>query len=115
MIEELRIVARTLPGFGTVYGPGDKECHPGILLLHGSEGGFSGWSHRDSILLAAHGFITYLHAYSIGGNFWNAGSIREIALERTIDALAALSTGVAGRWVSMVPRAAASMRCYLPV
>jgi len=90
MIEELRIVARTLPGFGTVYDPGDKECHPGILLLHGSEGGFSGWSHRDSILLAAHGFITYPHAYSIGGNFWNAGSIREIALERTIDALAAL-------------------------
>ncbi len=90
MIEELKIVVRTLPGFGTIYVPGDGGRYPGILLLHGSDGGFSGWSHRDSVLLAAHGFVAYPHAYSIGGNFWNAGSIKDIALEKTVDALGAL-------------------------
>jgi dipeptidyl aminopeptidase/acylaminoacyl peptidase len=90
MRREPKIVVRTLPGFGTIYQPGNEGRYPGILLLHGSEGGLSAWSHSNSVLLAAHGFLAYPHAYSIGGNSWNAGSIKDIALEKTIDALAAL-------------------------
>ena len=34
----LSIVRPRLPEFGTTYGP-----FPTVLLLHGSEGGWSGW------------------------------------------------------------------------
>ncbi|MBB3140017.1 alpha/beta hydrolase family protein [Halomonas organivorans] len=86
----LNIVRRLLPAFGTTYGPAGDGPFPGILILHGSEGGFSGWSHRLAVLFAAHGFLAYPHAYSRGGNAWNAGAIEEVALDRTAEALAAL-------------------------
>ncbi|MFG6178185.1 alpha/beta hydrolase family protein [Halomonas sp. THAF12] len=86
----LNIVRRLLPEFGTTYGPAGDGPFPGILILHGSEGGFSGWSHRLAVLFAAHGFLAYPHAYSRGGNVWNAGAIEEVALDRTAEAMAAL-------------------------
>lgn len=86
----LKIVSRLLPEFGTTYGPADGGPFPGVMILHGSEGGLSGWSHRTSVMFAAHGFIAYPHSYSTGGNAWNAGSIRDVPIDRTEEALLAL-------------------------
>jgi hypothetical protein len=58
------------------------------MIFHGSEGAFSGWSHRNAVLLAAHGFLAFPFGYSSGGNAWNAGNIEEVPLDRSLDALA---------------------------
>ncbi|WP_417671740.1 alpha/beta hydrolase family protein [Roseibium sp.] len=50
----------------------------------------SGWSHRSAAILAACGFLAYPHSYSVGGNAWNAGSIRNVELTRTLNAMTAL-------------------------
>jgi dipeptidyl aminopeptidase/acylaminoacyl peptidase len=60
------------------------------MVFHGSEGAWSGWSHRNAVLLAAHGFLAFPFAYSNGGNAWNAGNIIDVPLDRSVDALAAL-------------------------
>ncbi|MTI44471.1 bile acid acyltransferase/acyl-CoA thioester hydrolase-like protein [Roseibium hamelinense] len=83
------IVRRLLPDFGTTYGPAGEGPFPGIVVLHGSEGGWSGWSHRIAVILAAHGFIAYPHPYSRSANFWNAGAIKDVPLETTVAALRA--------------------------
>lgn len=87
---ELRIVRRRIPEWGTSYGPPGAGPFPAIMLLHGSEGAWSGWSHRNAMLLAAHGFLAFPFPYSQGGNAWNAGSIIDTPLDRGVDALAAL-------------------------
>ena len=84
------IIRRTLPGWGTTYGPSDEGKSSAILILHGSEGGTSGWSHRTAALLAADGFLCYPHSYSKGGNAWNAGHIEDVEIEHTVQALSAL-------------------------
>ncbi|MCH2156165.1 MAG: hypothetical protein MK080_09200 [Opitutales bacterium] len=43
------------PNNGTVFMPVGLESPPGILVLHGSEGGASGWSHMRSLWLAQYG------------------------------------------------------------
>jgi len=86
----LAVHRRLLPEFGTTYGPADDGPHPAVLVLHGSEGGLSGWSHRNAAILAASGFLVYPHSYSVGGNAWNSGSIENVELTRTVEALAAL-------------------------
>ncbi len=86
----LAIHRRLLPEFGTTYGPAGEGPFPAVLILHGSEGGLSGWSHRTATLFAAHGFLAYPHAYSVGGNAWNAGAIENVPLDRTVAALHAL-------------------------
>ncbi|SEG10429.1 hypothetical protein SAMN04487953_113111 [Billgrantia desiderata] len=60
------------------------------MVLHGSEGAWSGWSHRNAAILAAHGFLAFPFGYSSGGNAWNAGHIVDCPLDRTAQALAAL-------------------------
>lgn len=86
----LSIVRRLLPGWGTTYGPPGDGPFPAVMVLHGSEGALSGWSHRNAVILAAHGFLAFPFGYSKGGNAWNAGSIVDVPLDRTVDALAAL-------------------------
>jgi dipeptidyl aminopeptidase/acylaminoacyl peptidase len=86
----LSIVRRLLPEFGTTYGPTGDGPFPAIIVLHGSEGGNSGWSHSIAVLMAAHGFLVYPHSYSRGGNAWNAGSIKDVPLEKTVEAVSAL-------------------------
>lgn len=86
----LKIIRRLLPDWGTTYGPPGDGPFPAIMLLHGSEGGPSGWSHRLAVIFAAHGYLAYPHSYSIGGNAWNAGSIIDVPLDRTAQALDAL-------------------------
>lgn len=86
----LKIVRRLMPDWGTTYGPPGDGPFPAVMVLHGSEGAFSGWSHRNAVLLAAHGFLAFPFGYSKGGNAWNAGSIAEVPLDRTVEALRAL-------------------------
>ncbi len=86
----LEIVRRPLPGWGTTYGPSGDGAFPAVMLLHGSEGAGAGWSHRNAVVLAAHGFLAFPLGYSKGGNAWNAGHIVDVPLDRSVDALAAL-------------------------
>ncbi|WP_119166924.1 alpha/beta hydrolase family protein [Algihabitans albus] len=88
----LKIVRRLLPGWGATYGPPGDGPFPAVLVLHGSEGAGAGWSHRNAVLLAAHGFLAFPFGYSKGGNAWNAGSILDVPLDRTVEALAALKS-----------------------
>jgi dipeptidyl aminopeptidase/acylaminoacyl peptidase len=87
---DLKIVRRLLPEWGTTYGPPGDGPFPAVMVLHGSEGALSGWSHRNAVLLAAHGFLAFPFGYSKGGNAWNAGSIEEVSLDRSVAALTAL-------------------------
>lgn len=84
------IVCRPLPGWGTTYGPSGDGPFPAVVVLHGSEGAWAGWSHRQAVMFAAHGFLALPLGYSIGGNAWNAGQIIEVPLDRTVEALRAL-------------------------
>jgi len=86
----LAVVRRLLPDWGTTYGPPGDGPFPAVLLLHGSEGALSGWSHRTAAILAASGYLAYPHGYSVGGNAWNAGAIENVELTRTAAAIAAL-------------------------
>ncbi|KZL05374.1 Alpha/beta hydrolase family protein [Pseudovibrio axinellae] len=89
-MSSLGIVRRLLPEWGTTYGPPAEAPLPAVLILHGSEGGMSGWSHRNAAILAASGFLAYPHGYSVDGNAWNAGSIENVELMRTVEAIQAL-------------------------
>lgn len=60
------------------------------MVFHGSEGAWSGWSHRNAVLLAAHGYLAFPFGYSKGGNAWNAGSIENVSLDRSLEAFRAL-------------------------
>ena len=86
----LKIVRRLLPDWGTTYGPPGDGPFPAVMILHGSEGAWSGWSHRNAAILAAHGFLAFPFGYAKGGNAWNAGSIVDVPLDRTVEAMAAL-------------------------
>jgi len=86
----LKIIRRALPDLGWGYSPPGDGPFPAILLLHGSEGKWSGWSYRNAALLAAHGFLAVPFGYSNGGNSWNAGDIIDVPLDRTAEAMAAL-------------------------
>lgn len=86
----LNIVQRLLPGWGVTYGPPGDGPFPAIMLLHGSEGAWAGWSHRDAMLFAAHGFLAFPYGYSSGGNAWNAGHIIDYPLDRSVEAFNAL-------------------------
>ena len=86
----LKIVRRLIPEWGTTYGPPGEGPFPALMVFHGSEGAMSGWSHRNAVMLAAHGFLAFPFGYSKGGNAWNAGSIEDVPLDRSVEALSAL-------------------------
>lgn len=86
----IKILRRLIPDWGTTYGPSGPGPFPAIMIFHGSEGGWSGWSHRNAAILAAHGFLAFPIRYSQGGNAWNAGNIIDVPLDRTVEALEAL-------------------------
>lgn len=67
--------------------PKGTERSPGILLLHGSEGGFSGWSSWLAFALAMKGFVTFPYPYSKRGNWWHAGDIHDVDLDETAAAM----------------------------
>ena len=88
----LRIVNRSLPGWGMTYGPPGDGPFPAVMVLHGSEGAWSGYSHLTAAILAAHGFLAFPFGYSTNGNLWNAGDIVDVPLDRTVEALGAMRT-----------------------
>jgi dipeptidyl aminopeptidase/acylaminoacyl peptidase len=67
--------------------PRSPAPRPGLILLHGSEGAFAGWTDVIATELAYRGFVTYPHPYSQGGNVWQAGSIIDYPLEETVKAM----------------------------
>lgn len=87
---ELKIVSRPIENWGNTYGPPGDGPFPAIMILHGSDGRWSGWSHRQGVFFAAHGFVAFPFGYSKGGNFWDAGNIIDVPLDKTAEALLAL-------------------------
>ena len=85
MINDVRFLAG--PDDATIYMPDGEGQRAGILILHGSEGGFSGWSSLWAFKLAMRGFVSYPFSYSKGGNYWHAGDIQNVDLEKTCEAL----------------------------
>lgn len=77
-----------LGAHGWLYTP--DTASPGILVLHGGEGSMSGWAHRFAAILAAHGYAALAYPYAPGGSVFQAGPIRDVPLENTVAALAAL-------------------------
>ena len=83
----MKIVGHWIPDVGLAYGPPGEGPFPAVMILHGSEGAWAGWSHAEAMLFAAHGFLALPFGYSKGGNIWNAGSIIDVALDDTAAAL----------------------------
>lgn len=79
-----------LGDFGPVYGPPGRTHAGGVIVLHGSEGPMAGWSHRFAAILAAHGFLAMPLGYG-DGDFWHAGEIRDVPLDRVLDAAMAMA------------------------
>lgn len=84
------VVARVIDGMVRAYSPPGDGPFPALLLLHGSEGGWSGWSHRNAVLLASAGFLAYPFSYSYSGSMWFAGDIIDVPLDATEAAMAKL-------------------------
>lgn len=89
MNENLKVRIKAGPMSGSVYHPAGEGPWPGVLLLHGSSGGWVGWNDQKALMLAVHGFAAYAFPYSRNGNAWNAGDIVDVELERTEQALRA--------------------------
>lgn len=83
----LRIIQRPFPGLGMLFQPPGDGPFPAVLMLHGSEGSWSLHSHLGAAMLAAHGVAALPLGYSVRGNPWNTGDIRDIPLDRTAAAL----------------------------
>ena len=76
---KLKIVSRDAPFPGSILvGPPGKG--PGLVLLHGSEGGASGWNAVEAMFWAAHGF----HALALSS--W-ANDLRQVELLKTFGAI----------------------------
>ncbi|MGL4439455.1 MAG: alpha/beta hydrolase family protein [Bosea sp. (in: a-proteobacteria)] len=71
------------PDDWTIYAPKGPGTWPGILMLHGSEGGYSGSIAVIALYLASYGYVTFPLPYSKGGNTWHAGNIHDVDLDRT--------------------------------
>lgn len=90
-----------IPGLGRLYAPTGNAAVPHVLVLHGSEGAWSGFAHLQAAIFAASGIAALPFGYSVGGNLWNAGLIENVPLDRTAAALNAMrsrsrSTGKVG-------------------
>ena len=79
-----------LPGLGRLYEPPGNTRVPHVLVLHGSEGAWSGFAHLQAAGFAARGIAALPFGYSVGGNGWNAGQIENVPIDRTAAALDAL-------------------------
>jgi dipeptidyl aminopeptidase/acylaminoacyl peptidase len=83
--------------------PIGQERSPGLLLLHGSEGRFSGWMVWKALALAMKGFVTLAYPYGRGGNSWHAGDIHDVDLDETAEAL---------RWLREHPTVSGKVGLY---
>jgi len=61
---ELKVVELASPFLGSkLYVPNDGKPHPGILVLHGSEGGSLPYYQLEAQLLAAHGYSVLAYCW----------------------------------------------------
>lgn len=90
MATGLCIVNRPRPGWGTTYGRPGEGPFPAVVVLHGSEGAWSGDSYFNAAILAAHGFRAMPLGYSTNTNLRNAGDIVDVPPDRTVRPLDAL-------------------------
>jgi len=74
-------------GGARLCAPIANKHSPGILVLHGSEGGRAGWAHAQAVILATQGFCAMALPYSSGGNPWHSGDIHEVDIDKTENAL----------------------------
>lgn len=114
----LQVVNRSLSGLGQSYRPPGNGPFPTVMVLHGSEGAWSGYSYLTAAILAAHGFLAVPFGYSVGGDVWNAGDIRDVALDRTAEALAVLHalplSGKVGLYGVIKPQPGSGSACPAP-
>lgn len=87
---ELKIISRQIGDWDVTYGPPGDGPFPASMILPGSDGCWSRWNYFAAAIFAAHGFLAYPFGYSKGGNFWNAGNIIDVPLDKTAEALVAL-------------------------
>ncbi len=59
---QVKVERTPFPGTRLFY-PGDGQPHPGIILLHGSDGGASGWNEHEAIEWVKKGFVVMAYAY----------------------------------------------------
>lgn len=97
------VLTKRGPNGHTIYVPEKPEPSPAILLLHGSEGRWSGWVNNQAMVFAMRGFVALSFPYGTGGNPWHASDILNVDLEKTAEALAALRNDphVAGRRIGL--------------
>ena len=82
------MIRQTVTAAGSViYWPETGSVRGGIVCLHGSEGGSTGWNHLTCALLAANGFVAMAHSYAANRPFFTFSDIDDIALEGTEAAL----------------------------
>ncbi|MGB5216115.1 MAG: acyl-CoA thioester hydrolase/BAAT C-terminal domain-containing protein [Anderseniella sp.] len=74
-------------GGAYLYVPKTGKPCPGIVVLHGSDGGRAGWSQWQALLFATQGFCALAPNYSKGGNGWHSGDILNVDLDDTEEAL----------------------------
>jgi dienelactone hydrolase len=75
----------------TLYVPNDGKPHPGVVVLHGSEGGSLPYMNLEAQYLAAHGFAALAFCwYNCGKSMITSPiePLENIELAKTIDAIA---------------------------
>lgn len=110
MADEKPVVRAIYTPFkGVLFVPNDGKPHPGILLLHGSEGGLNSITKLEAQALAAQGYAAFAFCYAGCWTGAEADVYRpnhetiDVDLERTRDALTwlAKSEFVGGRKVGI--------------
>jgi dipeptidyl aminopeptidase/acylaminoacyl peptidase len=102
-IYRVRTVPSPFHPYSVLYVPDGVASAPGVILLHGSEGAWAGWSDCLAAQIAAFGFACAPFPYGKGGSPWTAGNIVDIDLENTVTALTKLRAHplVQGRKVAL--------------
>lgn len=86
-LAKLQFALRSIDGIGHAYVPDSNGPFAAIIVLHGSEGGWSGWSDLMCLIFAMHGFLAVPYRYSRGGNAWNAGDIIDVDVYETCEVI----------------------------
>ena len=97
----LRIRQTVSANGDTLYWPAQEQPRGGIMCLHGSEGGFSGWNDLNCALFAAHGFVALSRNYTQNFRWLVHPDIDSVPLEASEHALFALKAELAPYNVGM--------------
>ena len=103
-VYRVRTVESPFGPWRSLYVPDTTQPVPGIVILHGSEGCFAGWSDCLAIQLAQFGFACAPFGYSKDSTAWTSGKIVDVDLDETVEALTRLraAPAVRGRKVALL-------------